>query len=139
MELKNCPHCGKLFAYDGQHKLCKVCRKEEDDDFQKVKEYLWDNPHATIEEVYEETGVERELIIKFVKEDRLIAEGIDVDFMLECERCGASISRGRYCEKCQQELKEGFSADFKKKEKTSDRREKDKMYIKDRIRKRKEQ
>ncbi len=59
----------------------------------KVKDYLWDNPGASIDEVHEETGVDREIIIKFVKEDRLIADGIDVDLLISCERCGREIKK----------------------------------------------
>lgn len=136
MDLRNCPRCGKLFAYDGTHKLCPVCRNDEEEDFQKVKDYLWDNPHATIEKVHEETGVERETIIKFIKDNRLIAEGIELDFLLECERCGAPISHGRYCEKCRQKLLEGFSMDYPEEQIRKKERTKDKMFVVDRIRKR---
>ncbi|ACL70466.1 TIGR03826 family flagellar region protein [Halothermothrix orenii] len=139
MNLKNCPKCGKLFAVQGSEKICPVCKKEEEDDFQKVKEYLWDNPGATIEEVHEETGVERETIIKFVKEDRLIAEGLDLEILLECERCGDPITHGRFCEKCQQELVEGLSPTPRKKKKPrkKTKRTRDKMFIADRVVKRK--
>lgn len=108
LKLKNCPQCGKLFAVKGGHKLCYVCRTGEENDFQKVKEYLWENPNATIELVHEETGVSRERIIKFIREDRLIAEGLHLDFFLECERCGQLIDHGRFCKTCQGELISGF-------------------------------
>ncbi len=144
MNLKNCPQCGKLFAADGSHKICPVCRRDEEGDFNKVKEYLWDNPHATIEEVHEDTGVERETIIKFVREDRLIAEGIELDLILECERCGAAISHGRFCENCQQELIDGFNPDLKRKDKKKEKEKRDpeeeskgQMFMADRIKRNK--
>lgn len=140
MELKNCKKCGKLFSPQANEKVCPVCRDEEEEKFKKVKEYLWDNPNASVEEVHEATGVEEELIIKFVKEDRLIAEGIDVDIMLECERCGTQISSGRFCESCKQELVSGLSGDDKKEKKDKDKKKKKKdqqMYTKDRINRRK--
>lgn len=140
MELKNCKKCGKLFSPNASEKVCPVCRNEEEEKFQKVKEYLWDNPNATVEEVHEATGVEEELIIKFVKEDRLIAEGIDIDMLLECERCGTQIKSGRFCESCKEELVSGLSGDKdkKKKDKKKDKKSKQQqMYTKDRINRRK--
>lgn len=116
MDLRNCPQCGKLYAFDGHHKLCSVCRDSEEDDFKMVKEYLWDHPHATIEQVHAATEVERELIIKFIRDGRLMSEGIDFDFMVECERCGTPIYEGRFCAKCQQDLINGFSKEEKKEE-----------------------
>lgn len=136
MDLRNCPHCGKIFSYDGTSKVCNVCRNNEESDFQKVKDYLWDNPNATIEEVHTETEVERELIIKFVREGRLLSEGIDFDFMVECERCGLPIPSGRFCNKCQQELLNGFSSNKKKKTDKEDKPAKnanDKMFIANRV------
>lgn len=134
MDLRNCSRCGKLFAYTGATRVCHVCRKTEEDDFKKVKDYLWDHPRATIEMVHEETGVERELIIKFIKEERLIAEGVTIDFDLECERCGATIKKGRFCSKCQDELVKGFT----KKIDSSDqekREVRDRMFITERLKK----
>jgi len=130
MKLKNCVKCGKLFSPQAGEKVCPVCRKEEENGFEKVKNYLWDNPHATIDEVHEETGVEKDTIMKFVKDERLIAEGINVDWKHECERCGKAISHGRFCASCQKELLDGFGSGSKKKEKKDRKkyRNKGKMY-----------
>ncbi len=134
MDLRNCPQCGKLFAYTGSNKLCPVCRQTEEADFKKVRDYLWDHPGSTIEIVHEETGVDRELIIKFIKEDRLVAEGITINFELECERCEELIEHGRYCKKCQDELIRGFTK--KKDDLTGAKRKpQDKMFIAERIKK----
>ncbi|MTI59255.1 MAG: flagellar protein [Firmicutes bacterium] len=136
LNLKNCPRCGKLFAKKGDSDLCPICADGEEEDFQKVKEFLWDNPNATIEVVHEKTGVSRERIIHFIREDRLIAEGLDVELLIECERCGELISHGRFCEKCQQELVSGFRTGKKtkrKKEPDQNDTENTRMYLFDRI------
>ncbi len=139
MDIKSCLKCGKLFAYDGKHKICDVCRKSEEDDYQKVKDYLWENPKSTITKVHEETGVEKEKILKFIKDDRLIADGIDAENLLECERCGIPIMSGRYCVSCQQELIDGFGSGLSKnKKKKEDEKKKDaedRMFIVDRMKK----
>jgi len=138
MDLRNCPRCGKIFAYDGKNKICNVCKNSEENEFQKVKDFLWDNPNATIEEVHNATEVERDLIIKFVREGRLVAEGLSFDFMIECERCGTPISSGRYCDKCQETLVEGFHTGPDKKKRPIKKRydSKGKMFLQDRIEKR---
>ena len=117
MELKNCPECGKLFSYEGVNDLCYVCREEQESDFKKVKDYLWEYPNATIEDVHEETGVDREIIIKFIRDDRLVAEGLDVSFELQCKRCETPIQSGRFCERCKKELVDGLNSDSDDKEK----------------------
>lgn len=132
MKLRNCVKCGKLFSPQTGEKVCPVCRKEEENEFEKVKNYLWDNPHATIEEVHEETEVEKDTIMKFVKDERLVSEGIDVDWEHECERCGKPISHGRFCASCQKELLNGFGSDSKdKKEKKKEQKKSGKMYTSD--------
>ena len=133
MKLKNCVKCGKLFSPQTGEKVCPVCKKEEENDFEKVKEYLWDNPNAKIQEVHEETGVEKDTIMKFVKDDRLVAEGINVDWKHECERCGKPISHGRFCASCQNELVDGFSGDSKKKDKKKKKKhnKSERMYTSD--------
>jgi len=141
MELRNCPRCGRLFSYDGTHNLCAVCREEEEDDYTKVKNFLWDNPHATIEEVHEETEVERDTIIKFIKDGRLIADGLEIEYTLKCERCGAPISEGRFCNKCKQELLSGFDPKSNTKDIEDEEKGKkgsDEMFIVDRIKKKKD-
>ena len=143
MDLTNCRECGKAFVYNNVGpKKCEECRKNQEEKFEIVKEYLWDNPNASIEKVHEETGVEKDLIISYVKEDRLVAEGLDVELMEECDRCGRKIAEGRFCEKCQQELVNGLkgSSGNNKKSGRGKRKKSGKsgqgMFLKDRIRKR---
>lgn len=98
MNIKNCTRCRKIYQYDG-FKICHSCRKEDDLDFQKVKEYLEEYPGANISNVVEATGVNTRKVIEFLKEGRLEIEGGGT-IILECEKCGISISTGRFCEKC---------------------------------------
>ncbi|MFW5790992.1 MAG: flagellar protein [Bacillota bacterium] len=140
MELKNCKECGKLFSPVAGEDRCHVCRDDNELKYQKVKDYLWDNPGATIDQVHEETGVDKDTIIQFVKDDRLIADGIDANFFVHCERCGREIESGRYCKSCKQELVDGLTRGIAKKnkeEKKSSKKDDQRMYTSERIRKRK--
>lgn len=95
--LKNCPECGRLFAYVGVN-LCPRCIEEEEEQYQIVRRYVRDNIGANIWEVSEETGVEEERILRFLRDGRLQSKGLEM--VLHCERCGKSIQSGRYCEQC---------------------------------------
>jgi len=102
MNVKNCITCGKIYNYDG-FKICQNCRRNNENDFVKLKEYLYKNPGADISEVHEATEVDTKKIIEFLKEGRLEITG-GGNLVLECESCGVSITTGRFCDKCTAEL-----------------------------------
>jgi flagellar operon protein (TIGR03826 family) len=106
MELKKCPRCGKLFAYSALP-VCNECLQKEEADFTKVRDYLRENPDSGLKETSEGAEVSENLIIKFLKEGRLIATNAFIG-VLSCERCGKHINSGRFCDKCIVELKSGF-------------------------------
>lgn len=107
MDVRNCTRCGRIYAYDG-FKICLKCRREDEEDFQKVKKYLDENPGANISEVSEETEVDSKKIIEFLREGRLeIAD--ESNILLTCEKCGTSINTGRFCEKCTIEMQREFN------------------------------
>lgn len=104
-ELANCARCGTVYVKTIRD-ICQNCYREEEDAFQKVYQFLRDqkNREATVFEIVEATGVEEELIIKFVKEKRLTPKEFP-KLAYPCERCGRDISAGKICERCQKELK----------------------------------
>lgn len=121
MDVRNCKRCGKIYNYDG-FRLCPTCRREDEEDFIKVKEYLYDNPGANISEVEEATEVDSGKIIEFLRQDRLeIAD--EGNLLLECERCGVSIKSGRFCDKCKYELGKELGGSIKPKKKPENKRE----------------
>ncbi|SHH20011.1 flagellar protein [Tepidibacter thalassicus] len=112
MELVNCKKCGRMFGSENGQIYCSKCRGNEDEDFKKVRDYLYDNPGASVKEVSEETGVKEQTIIRFLKQERIeILE--DENALLKCERCGVSIKTGRYCEKCKAEMKKELGSALK--------------------------
>ena len=68
--LRNCARCGKVHQYPS--KYCKECLEDMQETFEKVRNYLYANPNATVEQVHVNTGVERKRIREFIREDKLI-------------------------------------------------------------------
>ena len=106
MDIRNCTRCGKIYAYDGFN-ICMQCRREDEEDFKRVKEYIDENPGANISEVSEKTKIDSKKIIEFLKQGRLEIED-ENNTLLQCERCGASIKTGRFCDKCTAEMQKEF-------------------------------
>jgi len=136
MNIRNCSRCGKIYNYDG-FRICPTCRREEEADFQKVKEHLYRYPGANIQEVHEVTGVETNKIIEFLREGRLEV-GDESNLLLACESCGASIKTGRFCDKCASNLQKelGQVVGKSKPKEPQKPREKEKFRVIDRYEKR---
>jgi len=83
-------------------KICGDCLLKLDHDFFEVKEYLYENEGASIEEVSEGTGVSRKAIMYMLKEERLIVSDNKGDGggILTCESCKKPINTGRMCASC---------------------------------------
>ncbi|WP_058486032.1 hypothetical protein [Defluviitalea phaphyphila] len=99
MKLVNCKRCGKLFQYNGISQYCPVCMRYDEENFKKIKEYLYEHPKATLFQVAEDLDIPVKMIEHYLKEGRLeIVESENL--FLKCEICGTSIKSGRYCDKC---------------------------------------
>ncbi len=114
MDLRNCIKCSRVFAYKGSD-VCSRCAGSDEDDFKKVKDYLYDNPGATIIEVSEETGVDEKRILRYLRESRIEIREAD-NLLLDCERCGTPIRSGRFCDTCVVTMQKEFSSVIKPKE-----------------------
>ena len=102
MDVRNCVRCGRIFNYITGYPICPNCKKELEKKFTEVKQYLWDNPHSSIQEVAEANQVDIRQIKQWIREERItFAEDSMVG--IECERCGATIRTGRFCSKCKAE------------------------------------
>ncbi|AEE97518.1 TIGR03826 family flagellar region protein [Mahella australiensis] len=135
MELRNCSRCGRLFASNGGE-LCPACLEELDEQYKVVREYVYTHPKATIPEVSDATGVEEKIIFEFLREGRL--ELKEPGLGLECERCGKPITTGRFCASCLRELERGLTDGLTPKVVAKKTKSEDKLFIADRINKRKE-
>ncbi len=133
MEMRNCSRCRRPYIYTGTP-YCPDCSQGEHEDFQQVKDYLGDNPGAGVEEIHEETGVDRNLVLHFLRQGRLeVAE--DSHLGSKCQVCQRPIPEGRICQSCVQQLRQPLE-DKQKKERTGgDRRrgESNRMFIQERL------
>lgn len=112
MDVRNCKGCGKLFNYLSGPPLCPKCLKSLDDKFAVVKEYIYNNPGASIQEVADANEVTVSQLRKWVREERLaFAENSVIG--LECEGCGAMIKTGRFCKFCKDKMTNNLSNVYK--------------------------
>ena len=121
VELRNCAGCDRPFLYTGNN-LCPNCLKEEQKQFEKVYHYLRDNPNASIAQLCDDTGVDEKLILKFLRQGRL--QLAKASYYLQCEICGRSISTGRICPECANQMKRNlaFSESKNEKQKSDEKR-----------------
>lgn len=103
-DVRNCRRCGKIFNYLGGMVLCNPCRQLEEDDFKRVKEYLYNNPKASLSQVSVELDVSVEKIKRYLREGRLEIVGNEGGLLLECESCGSPIKSGQFCNACRATL-----------------------------------
>ena len=103
MEARQCKRCKKLFQYTGKP-LCPACIRELDMKFNDVRDYIYENPGASMEAVCEATEAEMADIHRWLAEGRLIlAKGSPIS--LFCDKCGAPILTGKQCEQCLNKLR----------------------------------
>lgn len=111
MDVRNCKGCGRLFNYMGRT-LCPECLKVREDDFQKVKEYIRDNPMTGVADVAEATNVSVHQIRQWIREERLMLSDVSATAGINCESCGRPIQTGRLCPSCKRQMKNEFSNAF---------------------------
>ena len=107
--IKNCRKCGKMFSYFMGPPICQACREKLEEKFQEVKEYVREHRVAGMNQITEDCGVERKQVEQWVREERLVFSD-ESPIKLYCEKCGAYITTGRFCEKCKKDTADNFSA-----------------------------
>ena len=94
-QIVNCPKCKKVFNKTF-HPICDNCLQEEEVVFEKVREYLKDNPNINVQELSQATEVSTKKILDYVREGRIVI----LSAKIFCERCEKPVLAGRYCDKC---------------------------------------
>ena len=103
-ELANCARCGDVFVKTTRD-ICHKCYQLEEDAFNTVYKFLSIRKHrqATIPEIVEATGVEEDLIFKFIKQKRLRNSDFP-NLTYPCDRCHKPITSGKICAACKQDI-----------------------------------
>jgi hypothetical protein len=100
-----CSACGKLFlrAYVP---LCGSCVVNESNRFDLVREFLRDNPGASLSEMAEGTGLSRGEVARYHAEGRLV----EVDPAREPSPLECSCTPGKRCLHCRHQLARSFDS-----------------------------
>ena len=96
-----CSECGGVMVFKGLGEdQGEKCGFLEYDDYGKARNYVEKHMGANAAEVAKATGVPQKSIRDMLKEGKLEIAKDSVIF-LKCEICGAKISSGKYCPKCE--------------------------------------
>lgn len=107
MDIRNCRNCGNIFNYLSGPIVCPACKESLEAKFQEVKLYIEEHPGVGIKQVSDACDVETSQIQQWLREERLeVTENSAI--YLNCESCGAPIRSGRFCDKCRNNLTNGF-------------------------------
>ena len=100
MNIIQCQFCKRPFA-SVVGKICPECLEKIDRDFITVRDYIYENAHAHIDKISEDTEVPKQIIIHLLKEGRLIIDDPDGGGgVLFCEMCKKPINTGKLCPDC---------------------------------------
>lgn len=139
VDLIDCPSCGAIYVKNKFRDVCDACYKEEEQHYDAVYKFLRkrENRAATIPTVIEETGIDEDLLLKFIRTGRLkVATFPNLGY--PCDKCGSLIKKGKLCNDCADELREELET-FQKEEnrkKELEKREKRSTYLTSAVRKR---
>lgn len=126
MELATCKSCKRLFNYVAGPMVCVACRDKQEQKFLEVRNYIRENPNAGIAQVSEEMDVSVQQIKAWIRQERL-SFSKDSDVAIECEKCGAKIYTGRFCDRCKKNISDTLNAMYPKQQHQKKEKEQDRM------------
>lgn len=105
-ELRDCPKCGAFFNYTGVRDVCHNCAMQEEDLYQVVYRFLRkrENRAATADRIEEATGVDKDLLYKWVRKGRL-QPAMFPNLGYPCDNCGHLTKSGKLCDNCLKTIK----------------------------------
>lgn len=103
-ELKSCKICGKVLQSSENTSVCPDCVSQYENEYEIIREYLYQHPHASIYEVATNLDITINKIKSFLRDGRLEIVEKDNQF-LTCQTCSKPIHSGWYCEDCLRQSK----------------------------------
>ena len=100
VSIASCKRCGRIFQKTASD-ICPDCMRKEEATFDEIKLFLRTHENAGIPEVVEALDVDEELVVKFLRDGRLIASK---KMTYPCAECGKPIQSGKYCPDCLKSL-----------------------------------
>jgi len=95
-----CPKCKTFYEFSGlPPKCCTICAQKYENDYQLVRTLVKENPGIAIQEVEDVTGIARDRILSYIREERLEIIS-SVSSFLKCELCNKQIVTGSRCDEC---------------------------------------
>lgn len=111
MELANCKRCGIVYRKQYGTRYCPSCLRAEDEEFQRVRNYITEHPEAPVIQVSQATKVSTARIYEYVRLGKLVARSPESDLAVECTSCGDRIVSGRFCYSCRQKFAQAKERD----------------------------
>lgn len=103
-KLISCRVCGIIMVKLARD-VCPKCFREEEELFQKVKNFLRTNPGASVVQVAEHAGCSEEQVQAFINSGRLERVGLR-KVAHPCQLCQKIIYEGVMCPECKKDLKD---------------------------------
>jgi predicted amidophosphoribosyltransferase len=102
MLVENCPKCGRVYQKNNKN-MCQSCSNRLVKELMDCKEFMWQNPTTTTEELSEATNVNISTIYQMIK-DGLFAKNY-ASLTYPCESCAEPIRKNRLCAPCLEKMK----------------------------------
>lgn len=106
-----CRGCKKFFDFLPRG-LCPDCLDVRDEQFKRVRDFIYTSPSATIQQVSEATGVGTSTIRELIKDGELGWAPSDMAALAQsmtCEICGGVSDAGKQCSSCRSRLVGGLT------------------------------
>lgn len=104
MPLATCARCGKMFNKKTSP-VCTLCQKAEDDDMEKVRKVVENDPNLNAEEIAEKAQVDIRVVNRMIDLGMLVSS-IELDANIKCGMCGAPAisATKKLCQACLEKL-----------------------------------
>lgn len=103
-KLISCRVCGIIMVKLARD-VCPTCFRQEEELFQKVKNFLRTNPGASVTQVAEHAGCDEDRVQAFINSGRLERVGLR-KVAHPCQLCQKIIYEGVMCPECKKDLKD---------------------------------